>query len=138
MSNLFRRAWARVTEPKIITLLQTTIYAIIAFAGWAALENPPTTIENQWGPLLTNIWGWFLFIGGTGGAIACPTGKWFIEKPALLLAGTGVLMYGTVIFALNFTTPGNRLVQLSFVTMALIQLVIRLLRIHRFAYEPGT
>lgn len=137
MRLFFARLWGTVPPPRSITLIQTIIYLILAAAGWSALTNPPRSITGNWGDSLTAIWGVSLLAGGAVAAIAAPTGRWFIEKPALLLVATGVVMYGTAIAALHVTEAGNRLVQLGFVTVVLAYLVVRFLRIHQFSYEPG-
>lgn len=132
-----RRFWDRVTEPKAITLGQTLIYSLMSFAGASALIEPPRTVSEAWGSLLTIVWGLFLVLGGVVGAITCIFGKWWLEKPALLSVAVGALMYASVVLALHFSDPGNRLAQLAFVLSSVVQCGIRFLHIHRYSYEPG-
>lgn len=137
MRKAIARFWGAIPPPKTITLIHTLTYAFLAISGWSALTDPPRSIEGTWGTTLTLIWGICLLAGGAVAGIAAPTGRWLIEKPALLLVATGVVMYGTAIIALQFQESGNRLVQLLFVTTVLAHLVVRFLRIHKFSYEPG-
>lgn len=137
MQAFFIRMWAMVPPPRAITLIHTIVYALLAVAGYSALTDPPRSIEGTWGQTLTLVWGLSLLAGGAVATLAAPTGRWFIEKPALLLVATGVVMYGTAIIALQFQESGNRLVQLLFVSTVLAHLVVRFLRIHKYAYEPG-
>jgi hypothetical protein len=129
--------WARITEPKLITIVQTCIYAGIALAGLSAMLDPPMSVKGVWGPTLTAVWAWLLISGGGIGALTAPVGRWWAEKLGLVAAATGVLLYASIVLSLHFTDPGNRLVQLCFILVVLMHLAIRFLRIHRFSYEPG-
>lgn len=129
--------WLRIQEPRLITLLQTLIYALCAWAGIATVLAPPSSIEGQFGLTVTLVWGWFAIIGGVAGAIACPFGKWLVEKPAIILCGTATLIYAGIILTLHIQESGNRLPQLCFVVMTLLYLVSRYARIRPFSYQPG-
>lgn len=129
--------WLRVQEPRLITVLQTLIYLLCAGAGWSTITNPPSSVEGQLGASLTMLWGLFALIGGVSGALSCPPGKWLIEKPAILLCGTAILMYAGIIITLHLSSPGNRLPQLFFVLISLVSFAIRYARIKPYSYQPG-
>lgn len=129
--------WLRIQEPRLITLLQTLIYALCAWAGIATVLAPPSSIEGQFGLTVTLVWGWFAILGGVAGALACPFGKWMIEKPAIILCATATLIYAGIILTLHIQESGNRLPQLCFVVMTLLYLVSRYARIRPFSYQPG-
>lgn len=129
--------WLRIQEPRLITILQTLIYGLCAWAGIATVLAPPSSIEGQFGLTVTLVWGWFAIIGGVAGALACPFGKWLIEKPAIILCATATMIYAGIILTLHIQESGNRLPQLCFVVMTLLYLVSRYARIRPFSYQPG-
>lgn len=129
--------WLRIQEPRLITILQTVIYGLCAWAGVATVFAPPSSIEGQFGIVVTLAWGWFAIIGGVAGALACPFGKWLIEKPAIILCATAAAMYAGIILTLHIHEAGNRIPQFCFVLIALLYFASRYARIRPFSYQPG-
>lgn len=135
--QLITKIWHSLQEPRIITALQTLLYILVGLAGTGILLWTPMSIEGTIGLWLTIVWGWFAIIGGVLGALATPGGRWFLERPAIYLCGTAVCFYFGIIGYLQFTTAGNRLVQMAFIAIAGVALAIRFERIKAFDYEPG-
>lgn len=129
--------WLRLQEPRIVTLAQTIIYALCLIGGTTVLFSPPVSIEVVYGPYITFTWGIFAVIGGILGIYAAPTGKWLIEKPAIIACGTAATLYAGFIVSLQITAHGNRWAQLCFVLMVIAHFVGRYVRIRPFSYEPG-
>ena len=132
-----RSMWLRIQEPRFVTLTQTFIYALCGFGGLVTILYPPRSVEGAFGELITLAWGLFALIGGVAGVFSCPTGKWLIEKPAIILCGTALALYAGIILTLQLTSDGNRLTQFCFVTIALMHFVARYARIRPYSYEPG-
>lgn len=130
------RLWARIQEPKVITIYQFVIYTVVALTGLAAWFFPPTSIEGAIGPLLTQMFAAFLVTGGTLGAVAVLPGIWWLERAAVLACATGALIYGGVVLSLHVTQSGSRLVQLGVIIWALLSITQRWHRIRRYAYDP--
>ena len=131
------KIWKNVQEPKVITLLQTVLYALFALAGVGIIALPPSSLENVTGSVLSVVWGSFALLGGLLGMFATPTGKWFLERPGIYLCGTAVVFYLGTLGYLQVVSSGNPLVQMPFVAIAGIALAIRFERIRAFDYEPG-
>jgi len=130
--------WLRIQEPRIVTMTQTVIYLLCFTGGAVTILDPPRSIEAQFATAFVYAWGVFALIGGAMGAYAAPTGKWLIEKPAIIACSTAILMYAGILLTLQLTTPGNRVVQLVFVSIGLLHFVARYWRIKPYSYEPGT
>lgn len=131
-----RQLWFLLHEPRIVTLFQGIVWAIVSLTGAAALTVPPSTIAHSAGPLLTSLWGMALFGGGVLGLVGCLPGWWWVERTGILASGTGVIVYLAVILNLHATTPGNRLVQAGFVVWGLVSLVVRWFRISGMQTDP--
>lgn len=129
--------WLRLQEPRIITLAQTVIYALCAAAGVATVASPPPIVEGQFGIVVTLAWGWLAVVGGVAGAVACPSGKWLIEKPAIILCATSTILYAGIILTLQLQGHDNRLPQFFFTLIALLYFASRYARIRPFSYQPG-
>src|SRR5690625_6109186 len=68
--NLIRRLWARVNEPRIVSVSHALVYLVLLLAGLYALVNPPTTLEGAAGTFSMRLLAGTLAIGG---AIGAPT-----------------------------------------------------------------
>lgn len=134
--NLCRRLWARIQEPKVITVYQFVIYVVVTLTGLAAWFFPPTSIEGAIGPVLTQMFAGLLVTGGLLGSIAVLPGIWWLERAGVLACATGALIYGGVVLSLHVTQSGSRLVQLGVITWALLSIAQRWHRIRRYAYDP--
>ncbi len=136
-SRWSRGIWFRIQEPRFVTIIQTLIYVVCAAGGAVTLLAPPAIVESRFGNAFIMIWGVFALIGGLAGMFSCPTGKWLIEKPALVLCGTALALYAGIITTLQITSEVNRLTQLCFVLIALLHFIARYARIKPYSYEPG-
>lgn len=129
--------WLRIQEPRVVTSLQTLIYALIVVAGACIILWPPNSTEAVMGRWLSYIWGGFALLGGGLGVYSTPGGKWFLERPAIWLCSTAVLIYLVTITYLQVVSSGNRAVQMVFIAIVGIALTIRFVRIRNFDFEPG-
>ena len=77
-----------------------------------------------------------LLSGGILGGAGCSIGWWWAERSGILLAGTGLFVYLTVVLALDYPQPGSRFVQAGIVLLALGLLVTRWLRISGAQVDP--
>ena len=131
-----RALWHLLKEPRVITAMHLLGYAILATAGALALGTPPSSIKAEWGPLLTQLWGGGLLLGGVIGLVATPRGWWWVERTGITLLIIALAMYLSVVIYLHYTGSGNRLPQAGVAAYAIISLVIRWLRIRSAALDP--
>ncbi len=136
-SHWAQAVWARIQEPRIVSIVQTLIYVLCFVGGLVTIIDPPTSIRGAFGSGVTFAWGVFAIIGGLMGAYSAPTGKWLIEKPAIIACGTAITMYAGILVSLHITETGNRIPQLVFVLIGLLHFVNRYWRIKPYSYEPG-
>lgn len=129
--------WNRIQEPRLVSVVQTLIYVLCFFGGLSTLTDPPRSIEGAFGNGITLAWGLFALIGGFMGVYAAPTGKWLIEKPAIIACGTAIILYAGIVINLHFTSTGNRIPQIVFILIGLLHFINRYWRIKPYSYEPG-
>ncbi|WP_334121850.1 OpgC domain-containing protein [Glutamicibacter sp.] len=129
--------WIRIQEPRLVSVVQTLIYALCFTGGLVTILDPPRSIEGAFGNGVTLAWGLFALIGGAMGAYSAPTGKWLIEKPAIIACATAITLYAGILVSLHITETGNRIPQLVFVLIGLLHFVNRYWRIKPYSYEPG-
>lgn len=129
--------WLRIQEPRIVSIVQTLIYALCFTGGLVTIIDPPRSIAGAFGSGVTFAWGMFAVIGGLMGMYSAPTGKWLIEKPAIIACATAFFLYAGLIISLQFTEAGNRVPQITFVLIGLLHFVNRYWRIKPYSYEPG-
>lgn len=129
--------WLRIQEPRVVTAMQTMIYALVAVGGLMTILQPPTSFEGTFGAGILYTWGTFALAGGLLGAYAAPGGKWLIEKPAIIACVTAIGIYAGIILTMQLTTSGNRITQLVFVLIGLLHFIGRYARIRPYSYEPG-
>lgn len=136
--TLAARLWAKVREPKSITIQLAALYLLIGVAGLVSITNPPNSVDSALGGGYTAVWSWAMCLGGFGAAIFTPSGAWLWERPFLIIVtGSGLLYLWSAIIQATNATGGNRWVQIAWITAAIIQLGVRLQRIFREPYEPG-
>lgn len=124
-----RRLWKMLREPRVLTAIFGVSWVVVIHIGLSALLNPPATISNEIGDILTFIWGCFLLIGGVGGFVGCvlipePWWRW-VEQYSIYVAGLGIIIYSVVVVYLHLTTGESRLVQGGFIVLGLLLLIIR-------------
>lgn len=132
-----RRIWARVTEPKSVTVAQVAVYVIVGLAGVLQLFDPSRSTQEVWDKTWTTIWACILIGGGGIGATAAPYGVWWLERIAITTCATGGAMYlAANISAAPYLSGGRAMVIAGWV-IVLLHLLIRYLRIRHSQYEPG-
>lgn len=135
--NLFRRLWGRVHQPRVISVLYFAIYLCMLGGGFAALVDPPASIEGEIGAASMIMLAGLLAFGGLIGAIASLPGIWWLERTAVLSIGLATVLYGGIIATLHYTGTGNRLLQLSFVLTVGLMQTVRWHRIRERPYDPS-
>ena len=131
-----RRIWLMLHEPRAVTATMIVAWLVCTLVGLFALLMPPASLEHHLGPMLTIIWAALLLSGGILGGAGCSIGWWWAERSGILLAGTGLSVYLTVVLALDYPQPGSRFVQAGIVLLALGLLVTRWLRISGAQVDP--
>ena len=131
-----RLLWAKVTEPRHMSVIYGGVYTIVLLTGLATLAVPPQTIASELGPVLAGVWAALFIIGGLLGMATVLPGWWQWERWAIAFVVAGIGLYGYVITTLHFTTPGSRLTQLGVLTLALMVFIIRFSLIWGRTYGP--
>lgn len=130
------RLWQLLDEPRVRTALRMTAYAALVVAGIGAFGSPPTSLKAAWGGLVTDAWAAALILGSATCLVATPRGWWWIERIGITIAGTGLLMYLSVVVTLHVTAAGNRIPQAAVIAFALTLLVERFIATKDAALDP--
>ena len=130
------RLWQLLDEPRARTAIRMVAYATLVVAGIGAFGLPPTSLKAAWGGPVTNVWAALLTLGSATCLVATPRGWWWIERIGITIAGTGLLMYLSVVVALHVTSDGNRVPQAAVIAFALTLLVERYIATKDAALDP--
>src|SRR5690625_7767076 len=103
--SLIRRLWARVNEPRIVSVSHALVYFVLLSAGLYALVNPPTTLEGAAGAFSMRLLAGTLAIGGAIGAPTALAGIWWLERTAVALVVLAATGYLGLPLALQATPP---------------------------------
>lgn len=110
--NWARGLWQRIQEPRVVTAVQTIVYALCAVGGISTILDPTSSIEGAFGGGVILTWGIFALICEVMGAFDAPGGKWLIEKPAIIACITAIGIYAGIILTTQLTSRGNRIVRM--------------------------
>lgn len=135
--SILKALWARIQEPKVISVLYFLIYIVMSIGGVSALIDPPSSIAGEAGELTMLILALLLTLGGVIGSVSVLPGIWWLERIAVLSIGAGSLLYAVLVLALHVTQPGNRIMQLAFVFSIVLLQLVRWHRIHERPYDPA-
>lgn len=136
ISGPIRRAWARVTEPRHMSVVYGGVYTVAALIGVATFLVPPTTIAGELGPMLSSAWAALFIVGGVLGMSTVLPGWWKWERWAIALNLAAIGIYGYVVITLHFTATGSRLTQLGVLVLAALLFIVRWLLIRGRTYGP--
>jgi hypothetical protein len=131
------RAWYRLQEPRTVTIAQTVIYLVTAVLGVIALLDPPSSISGDLGEGFMFAMAVLLIVGGVTGTVGCPPGWWVVERAAVWPCAAGFLIYGSSVFGLHFTQPGNRLVQALALLIVVLSFIKRFFTIRGAMVDPA-
>lgn len=103
-----RRAWHRLHEPRIISAVYGTAYAVAAIVGVWTTVSPPQSIEGQTGPVLMGMITVMVTIGGLIGVWTTLLGVYWAERTAAWAIIAGLTAWGGMTAYLQATGTGNR------------------------------
>lgn len=130
-----QRIWSRIHEPRAIAILQATAYLVLGVGGASVFVQAPQTVQGEIGAVSMTVLATMIVTSTTLGIPAALFGWQWLER----IISAGVIMsaglYGWIVLSLHLDTPGNRLLQLSFVLAVIIHQVIRLVRIAGTPYN---
>ena len=112
------------------------VYVGVVILAAATSLNPPMTISDPLGPVLTVTWVVLWVFSALIGACSVFSGWWAAERIGLWLGLLGVLIYSSVVVALHITGGGSRLAQLTVLWIAAAFYGVRLHRIWGHDFEP--
>lgn len=134
------RLWLRVREPRVITAISGLYWLVFVVMGVAAYFAPPRSIADELGPIQTELWASFLFVGGILGFIGCclltPVWWRWVEHAGMVLAAGGVVLYLIVVMSLHYAQSGSRLTQALGLVGLLVGLLLRR-ELARWLYSRG-
>ena len=124
-----QRVWSRIHEPRVIAVLQATVYLCLGLGGLTVFHTAPQTVEGEIGSVSMTVLATMITVSTALGIPSALFGWQWLER----IISAGVIMsaglYGWIIISLQLAGAGNRFLQLSFVLAAILHQVIRLVRI---------
>ena len=131
-----REWWLRVPEPREVSIGWGVAYLALAFAGLAAVMDPPRTIVAEVsGPAMAAI-GVLNLVGAVIAMTAGYLDFWKLERVGILFMAGAAGIYALLVLAIHFSTEGPRLMQFWYLAFALVVLGVRTLMIWRFSHRP--
>ncbi|MEV8029278.1 hypothetical protein [Cellulosimicrobium funkei] len=130
--------WAKVHEPRAVSVAYFVIYTSGALAGLYATFVPPSSIQGEIGAGTMTGLSVLLTIGCAIGAVAALPGIYWLERTAVLSIALAMLLYLAVVLVLQVQEPqGNRLLQAWVIfAVLLMQVPVRWVRIKARPYRP--
>ena len=133
---IFTRLWLMLHEPRSITATMTVSWLIVFTIGISAFVVPPATVQHALGTPLMLAWAALLTIGGALGLVGCPLGWWWVERAGIFAGIAGMLVYLFIVLFLQYTQGGSRLVLAGFISLGIVSLAVRYLRIRGAQLDP--
>lgn len=130
--------WARVHEPKAVSIIYFAMYTLGAIAGLYATLDPPRSIEGQIGTTAMTALAVLLTFGCVLGAIAALPGVYWLERSAVASVALSAATYLGILLALHTYEGGNRLLQSWFVIFVLGMQAVRWVRVRERPYRPDS
>lgn len=133
--SFVRRVWSRIHEPRAVAILHAITYLILGIGGASVFVQAPQTVQGEIGAVSMTVLASMITVSTTLGIPAALFGWQWLER----IISAGIIMsaglYGWIIFALHVSSPGNRLLQLSFVLAVILYQTIRVVRIAGTPYN---
>lgn len=121
MPYLLAPRWARTAESVVRTLLYFMVFA----AGFGSVFLTPATVSGVVGTTLLHISGWALMGAAIPGMIGAAMRQYQLEWTAIWVVTGGSVTYVATVWSLVNSETLTRLTQSSFVTIALLAMVLR-------------
>lgn len=131
MSNMVKRWFSLIAEPRVQRVIQFFIDVLLAWGGALVFSEPPDKFQNVLGFGLTVGFGWFVFIGAVMAGVAVLPGIRWLERAGIVLLMTGVFIFEVLVCAL-----GASAISFVFGGVLILTFVIRFLQIRKFALAP--
>lgn len=128
--------WLRVQEPRKQSAVYFLVYLLTTTLGGAIMADPPRTLQGTIGQMLVVVWAGMLVLGGGTGLLTVLQGWWWLERAGAVLCGFAMLVYGVAVGTLPLTQFSMRLATISFMMLALLLFVARLLKTRHSSYDP--
>lgn len=136
MRDFILKLWGKVHQPRVIAATYAVLYLVLAWGGVAALIDPPSTIEGALGDVSMTVLSALLVLAGITGTPSALVGAWWLERIAVMSVAFSASLYGFVVVVKQFTSPGNRQLQLAFIITVLLLQLVRWHRIKERPYDP--
>lgn len=131
-----RALWARIREPRVISVAYFVMYTSGVAAGVYATISPPSSIEGQIGSNAMAALTVLLTFGCALGSVAALPGIYWLERTAVLSIALSAFIYLAILATLQAQQPGNRMLQAWFVTFVLGMQLVRWVRVSERPYRP--
>ncbi len=135
--GVVRRAWQKVREPRVISVVYFVMYASGVPAGAYATISPPSSIEGQIGSSAMAALTVLLTFGCALGSVAALPGIYWLERSAVLSIALAAFIYLAILATLQVQQPGNRVLQMWFVSFVLGMQLVRWVRVRERPYRPA-
>ncbi|MCR1984501.1 hypothetical protein NSA53_19895 [Cellulosimicrobium cellulans] len=136
IASSLRHAWARINEPRVISVAYFCMYTSGVAAGVYATISPPTSIEGQIGSNAMAALTVLLTFGCALGSVAALPGIYWLERSAVLSIALAAFIYLAILATLQVQQPGNRVLQMWFVSFVLGMQLVRWARVSERPYRP--
>ena len=133
---MIRKLWFRIREPRVEKMIYFIVYVGIVILATLTSVNPPMTISEPLGPVLTVTWVVLWVFSALIGVFSVFSGWWEAERIGLWLGLLGVIIYSSVVVVLHFNGGGSRLAQLTVLWIAAAFYGVRLHHIWGHDFEP--
>lgn len=128
--------WTLLKEPKVISALWVTAYAIYATIGVVFMAFTPGDLVSRNGVAISFIVGVLLFVGGVCGTVSLHGGDWFLERAGIYFLISGVTGYvGTVVLVAE-SLP-EFLIRVGFSITTILVLLARRYKIRDLTLDPS-
>lgn len=132
-----KRLWNLLHEPRVITAIIAVTWLLVLAAGINALVDPPATFTTRFDASIAITWPIAFVVGGVLGFAGSLPGWWWIERGAIIAAGTGLGAYVLMVLTLHYSSPmGNRVPQALIMLALLGHLVNRWIRVRGAQVDP--
>lgn len=132
-----KRAWSQLHEPRWVSAIYGALYVTYLVFGTLSIINPSLTIGDTAGMPLTHTMSAAMIASGIIGIISVARGSYWAERFAVIIAGLGIIGYGSTTIWLAATATGYRWWPLMLIAGSSAALAVRPAWIWSREYSPN-
>lgn len=131
MSNLVKRWFSLIAEPRVQRMVLFGIYVLLAVGGGELVTTPPGKFHAVLGVALVLAFGIAVLVAGAFGAVAVLPGIRWLERAAIVSLWTGLFIFEVLVTALGGST-----ISFIFGLVLALLFVIRFIQIRQYDLTP--